>query len=202
MTDPSGPHSHARRDTSGEQRAELTRNAPIALRPSDEIFAVFYRQTYAAAVQFVLRRTTSCDAEALVAESYILMWHRFLEKGDLDKGWLYGVLRNKIGDHYRSQGLRDRVHKELAHRISPSTLDHALATEQQLDVERALQLLKPEQAEVLLLAYWSDLTTAEGARALNLNPVTYRVRLTRARAEFRRALQLSSRYGPERGLQP
>ncbi|MDO5676358.1 MAG: sigma-70 family RNA polymerase sigma factor [Propionibacteriaceae bacterium] len=199
MTDPSGSHPGVGQDRDVSRQADLPKGAK---RPSDEVFAVFYRDTYAAAVKFVLGRTTGCDAEALAAEAYILTWHRFLEKGELDKGWLYGVLRNKIGDHYRSQRVRDTVHKELAYRASPSTLDHALATEQQLDIERALQLLKPEQAEVLLLAYWSDLTTAEGARALNLNPVTYRVRLTRAKAEFRRALQLSSRYGPERGLQP
>lgn len=203
MSQQAGGAQPREQDTGIAGSSAVPRNRPTGQRPTDEIFTAFYRQTYAAAVSFVLGRTNDCDAEALVAEAYILLWHRYLQTEELDKGWLYGILRNKVGDHYRRQAVRHSVHEQLASQeeVATSTLDHTTATEQQLDVERALKLLPPEQAEVLLLAYWSDLTTAEGARALNLNPVTYRVRLNRARNAFRNALETAQRYGPDRGLE-
>lgn len=95
------------------------------------------------------------------------------------KAWLFAIAVHKCTDHYRQRGRSaNDVPLEQADflPIAPDgRTDAYTAIEQQMDVRGALDLLPPEQREVLELYYFAELSLPETANALgrNLNTVKY-----------------------------
>jgi RNA polymerase sigma-70 factor (ECF subfamily) len=112
--------------------------------------------------------------------------------------WLYGIARNVLLAHFRSQPpIRvespERTSPERTLSGDPDTWD---AVDERLDARRrvsgltaALAGLSDEDREVLLLIAWEQLTPAEAAVVLNIPQGTARSRLHRARIQLRACLE-------------
>jgi len=152
---------------------------------SADTFAAFYRENYRPALNLVRCRAERADHEAIVADAFLVAWQHQQATGGLSRAWFYGVLRNKIGDFYRSARRRE-VPTEF---VEPhqSTADQSLRSDDQLDVQTVLRSLPAADSEPLILAYWCDLSAAEAARALGIREGNFRVRLHRARRAFLKA---------------
>lgn len=187
MPEPQAQNTALRHDRSGAgARNDASRSDKQAT------FEAFYRHNYASTLRYVLTHTSNADAEALVAEAYLLAWTRFLTHNTLSRPWLFTVIKNKVGDHYRSTARRETSRAEP----EPRPIDDpAPITDLKVDIGRVLQRLKPDHREALIMAYWFDLPTAEAAQLLGVSHVAYRVRLTRAKRAFLKDLE-SQREGP------
>lgn len=152
-------------------------------------FEQFYRDQYLLVLRLVLSRTSSADHEAIVSEVFLTAWRHYLAGHDLEPAWLYGIVRNKLGDHYRYRQRQRGREVPLAEAPDLFVHDKAGAVPLRVVVQDALRALSPEQAEILVIAYWNDLSTAEGARALGLSQINYRVRLSRARSALLRKVK-------------
>lgn len=149
-------------------------------------FAAFYRKNYRAALNFARCRAAGADCEGLVADSLLVTWQHFQRTGNLTAGWLYGVLRNKIGDYYRSARRREMPTQDLdIYRLTD--VDPTSRSDDHLDVLRVMHSLPAAHSEPLILIYWCDLSGAEAARALGVRDGTLRVRLHRAQRAFLKA---------------
>lgn len=149
---------------------------------SADTFAAFYRQNHQPALNLVRCRAERADHEAVVADAFLVAWQHQQATGALSRAWFYGVLRNKIGDFYRSARRREVPTEFLdIHEAEDEDSSHS---EDRLDVQRVLRSLPGAHSEPLILAYWCDLTAAEAAGALGITEGTLRVRLHRARRAF------------------
>ena len=109
--------------------------------------------------------------------------------------WLYGIARNVLLGHFRSQhslAAGDPGRRKLG---EPDPWD---AVDDRLDARRtvsglteALAALADEDREVLLLVAWEQLTPAEAAVVLDIPQGTARSRLHRARAQLRGRIETS-----------
>lgn len=162
--------------------------------PSADTFAAFYRQNYQPALNLVRCRAEHADHEAVVADAFLVTWQHQQATGVLNRAWFYGVLRNKIGDFYRSARRRE-VPTEFLDLHEPADED-AFHSEDHLDVQRVLRSLPGAHSEPLILAYWCDLTAAEAARGLGITEGTLRVRLHRARRAFLKEYDRQSDRSP------
>jgi RNA polymerase sigma-70 factor (ECF subfamily) len=135
------------------------------------------------AITAYARRRGSSDADAVAAEVMTIAWRRLADvPRDDPLPWLYGTARNLL----RAEARRSRpvaVAGEVAD-------DKAAPELHELDppLEAALRSLSPFDQEALLLVAWDDLTPAQAARALDINPTAFRVRLLRARRRLRALL--------------
>jgi len=94
---------------------------------------------------------------------------------------LFAVARNVIGNAYRGRDRQRALQQRLeafASVASAPDSDNAL-------VESALLALREKDRDVLLLAYWDDLSIAEIAGILQCSQSAAKVRLYRAREAFR-----------------
>ena len=133
------------------------------------------------AVTAYARRRGSNDADALAAEVMTIAWRRLAAVPTDDPlPWLYATARNLL---LAEQRRRD-VPGELP---EPAATDREQATLEP-ELEAALRSLSPVDREALLLIAWEDLTPAQAAHALNMNPTAFRVRLLRARRRLRERL--------------
>lgn len=153
-----------------------------ASQSREDEFSAFYRANYQSALQLIRFRISGGDAEALLADCFLVAWQHFSRTGELWRGWFFGVVRNKIGDFYRAGQRREMLVDDW----DPHESIHDPSANQvvSLDVWRTLRRLPSQHCEPLLLAFWCDLSSAEAAQALGIRESTLRVRLHRAKRAF------------------
>jgi RNA polymerase sigma-70 factor (ECF subfamily) len=109
----------------------------------------------------------------------------------LTVGWLIGVARHKLVDHWRWQARQER----LLHAVEGSFSDVDDPWEIELDRSRAgevLASLAPQHRAALTLRYLDGLSVPEAAGILHRTVAATEALLVRARREFRRVYEGSS----------
>ncbi|MHA7295077.1 RNA polymerase sigma factor [Arthrobacter sp. HLT1-21] len=137
---------------------------------------------------FIHRRVSSREAaDELTNDVFRIAWERNPEAVDLTVAWLLAVARNVVGNEYRRREraglLMERLHESA--RVSARTGN---PEGQQEAVAAGLLLLRESDREVLLLAYWDDLTIADIAQVLGCSQPAAKVRLHRARKAFAKTI--------------
>lgn len=151
-------------------------------------FPDFYRKHYRLILTVAQQRLgTAADAEDVTAEVFRVAWARHDDGAQLTLPWLYTTLRNLIGNEYRRQGRLGSFVSD-AGPILTSDDSFGPATDEAIEVRRALRRVSTADRELLYTAYWEELSRAEIASILGISAIAVRVRLMRARERFRHLL--------------
>lgn len=145
-------------------------------------FIALYKDIYPRIHRFVDRRVDDSElAQELAADVFRIAWQKWDGSPSMEVPWLFAVARNVIGNAYRGLERRRALQQKLEHFSSAGS---AAESDNQL-VESALLALREKDRDVLLLAYWDELTIAEIAGVLRCSVPAAKVRLHRAREAFR-----------------
>ena len=155
-------------------RVELTRHKQFLATHAechDKVYRYFRRRTEGAST-----------AEDLCAEVFRIAWEKSRHDQELSEPVVFGIARNVLRNHYRSNLRSNNLTKllEMQRTHLPDTHDQG--------IREALDTLKPEEREVLLLTYWDGFSSTEISKLLGLTPTAVRMRLHRARKELSRML--------------
>ncbi len=139
--------------------------------------------------RFLARRTDADTADDVLAETLLVCWRRLSDVPDGDEAlpWAYAVARNALANAER--GLRRQ--RRLAYRITvvdPPSEAPPEPEEGDDRVAAALARLRPDEAELVRLWAWEQLSPAEIATVLDLTPNAVSIRLHRARGKLREIL--------------
>ena len=139
--------------------------------------------------RFLARRTDRDTADDVLAETLLVCWRRLSDVPDGDEAlpWAYAVARNALANAER--GLRRQ--RRLAYRITVVDPPSEAAPEPEEGDDRvaaALAQLRPDEAELVRLWAWEQLSPAEIATVLDLTPNAVSIRLHRARGKLREIL--------------
>jgi RNA polymerase sigma-70 factor (ECF subfamily) len=137
-------------------------------------------------------------AEDLTAETFLAAVDavRAATSPAMTTGWLIGVARHKLSDHWRRQAREERTLRAVAAEPGPDPAD---PWDARLDAMRAwdvLQRLGPHHRAALTLRYVDDLPVPEVAHVLGRTVHATEALLVRARSAFRTAYASG---GGERG---
>jgi RNA polymerase sigma-70 factor (ECF subfamily) len=121
-----------------------------------------------------------------MGEVFLTVWRRIDQAppGPDALPWLYRIGHLTISNHWRGTTRRWRLESKLsAIRVSPpsSIADQVVVREEVREVVRLLHDMRPADAEILRLAAWEGLDTAELAVVLDISPDAAKQRLSRAR---------------------
>lgn len=159
----------------------------------ERVFERLYAATYADLLRFAQRRVDRSHAEDVVAEAFLVAWRRLDELPAEPSGaraWLFGVARKVLLNTERGVRRRQALGVRLADTAGPaSDPDNADLTASRLDLARAWERISETHQEVLSLAVFEDLTSSQAAAVLDISPVAFRLRLSRARRALRAHLQ-------------
>lgn len=156
----------------------------------EERFEAMYRAQYPAVRAYASALTSSLELDDVVADTFAVAWRK---RDDLPaewvRGWLLGTVRNVIRNGHRRKRRVDRFVARLGW-LQPgeTTLDMTGAAELAV-VRTALGSLSDSDQEVLVLAGWFELSSEELGVALDVSSNTAAVRLHRARARLRDAVE-------------
>ena len=162
-------------------------------------FEQLYAEHWREVLGYALRRTGSpSDAADVAAEVFLVVWRRRDEvpgRNDF-RPWLYGVARNVLLNHRRGERRRERLGALLLSAVEeqhPDTADAVAERDQNQGLIDAVRGLPEPDRELVTLVSWDGLSPTEAAAALQMNPVTARVRLHRARKRLRASLDEQTR---------
>jgi len=133
--------------------------------------------------RYFRRRTEGVPAaEDLCAEVFRIAWEKSTHH-ELSVLMVFGIARNVLRNHYRSNLRSLNLTQQLERQRMPllDSEDGALT--------EALERLKPEEREMLLLTYWDGFTSAEVAGLLGVTGTAVRMRLHRARKSLSQLLR-------------
>lgn len=135
------------------------------------------------------------EAEEVLQDVFLQVWKRAeTYKAELGTPvqWLVRIARNRAIDRIRSNGVRTRV---LEAAPPPPPVErpdrHAVLSQQQRALVRALDGLRAEERQLLEHAYFLGLTQSELATHFNLPLGTVKTRIRTALTTLRRELQRS-----------
>jgi RNA polymerase sigma factor (sigma-70 family) len=141
---------------------------------------------------FARRRVGADAAQEIVAETFLVAWRHLDDIPDPALPWLYRVASLEIAN------LRRRQVKSLqiAHAVRASVREEAVPADGSVELDAARSIaaaferLGQKDQEILRLATWEGLTSAEGAAVLGCSISAYRVRLHRARTRLTKSASL------------
>lgn len=159
----------------------------------------FYRSHVELVERFVARRVADPHLAADLTADVFLAAIEAAPSYDSRRGtpsaWLLGIARNVVSSEFRRAGREQRAR----HRIDARELldsDDLVRLQERIDAEgearalfAALACLPAGEREVLELVAVDGLSPREAASALRISAVAARVRLHRARAAMRKALE-------------
>ncbi len=137
--------------------------------------------------RFLARRTDAATADDVLAETLLVCWRRFDELPESPVPWAYGVARHCLANAQRSGRRQQRVAAKLAVVDPPREADEPAGSRDDA-LHEALGRLRDEDAELLRLWAWEQLTPTEIATVLGVTANAVSIRLHRARSALREEL--------------
>jgi RNA polymerase sigma factor (sigma-70 family) len=158
----------------------------------------FYNCYYDAVVRYLTRRIDNPHDVADLAAETFLGAMRSAATFDPRRGrplsWLLGIAHNAVRGFHRQRAADWQANLRIAGRRLLTT-DDILRLEEQLDANRKARevidlfdRLTPQDRELVELVHMNGLTPQEAAHVLGMLPAAARLRLFRARATLRSAL--------------
>lgn len=171
----------------------------VALRSLKEplAFTAIFDRYVDVVRRFVAARVPVDDVDDVVAEVFRIAFERriaFDGRFPTAGHWLIGIAANVIRHRQRSWTRRAaalrRLHARTMVEIDPliDTGARIDATSMSRRLISALEQLRPDDRDVLLLVAWEQLTPSEVAIVFGVPPATIRTRLHRARQQLRQQL--------------
>lgn len=138
--------------------------------------------------QFARRRVGADAAQEIVAETFLVAWRRLHDVPDPALPWLYRVATLEVANFQRRQIRSLQVQRAICESLPSDRSPQRASHDDDMDVSqviaRAFETLGAADQEILRLATWDGLTSAEGAIVLGCSIPAYRVRLHRARSRL------------------
>ncbi len=162
-----------------------------------EQFSQIYQDHIEKIYRFVYVKVDSAEtAQDITSKVFLRAWEAFIAPGkgiENPGAFLYQTARNAVVDHYRAQGRSKTVPIGETEIAQGGTTIHQ-AAELAADVERvktAIQQLKKDYQDVIILHYLEDLKTPEIAQLLGKPEGTVRVMIHRGLKDLRGIIQES-----------
>jgi RNA polymerase sigma factor (sigma-70 family) len=134
------------------------------------------------------------DAEDVAQETFIRAYYA-LDSFDDSRSlhsWLLGIAANQARNHRRAAG------RYFSHLLKFARLQPAFSPPMDWDENahlwKAIQSLKNEFSEILMLRYFFEMSGSEISETLSITPGTVKSRLHRALAALRDVIQRDSHY--------
>ena len=146
----------------------------------EETFRGLFAQHYGTVYGYCVRRIGRDDAADATSDVFAVAWRKIRRlPGEPETlPWLYGVARNVVANHRRSQARRTRLDARMA-----THADHTW-TDQPAGLGAVLAQVSDDDREVLMLVAWEGLGPRELGRALGCSANAATVRLSRARTRL------------------
>lgn len=152
-------------------------------------FADLYGAHRAKVWLYCCRRVGADRADDAMGDVFLIAWRRIGEAPGANEAlpWLYRIAHFTISNHWRSFARRRRLQSKvdaIGIEAPTSVADQVVVREEARAVVELLGRLKEGDAEILRLAAWEQLSSAQIASVLDISVDAAKQRLSRARGRL------------------
>ena len=148
--------------------------------------------------RYLARRTDPDTADDVLSDTLLVCWRRLDDVPENPLPWAYGVARNCLANAQRGERRRERLTAKLSI-VAPPPQTTTGPEGRDDELLEAMAALRPEDAELLRLWAWEQLTPAEVATVLQISANAASIRLHRAHRKLGDELRKIQRHaGHER----
>jgi RNA polymerase sigma-70 factor (ECF subfamily) len=155
-------------------------------------FSALYEENYDAVYAFCARRVGHDDAADATAEAFSVVWRRIDEvPSDAAVAWLYGVARGVVLNRWRSRRRQRRLRVRLrgVGESNPAGPESLVIRGEEIEaVLAALDKLRPNDKEILMMSAWDELTGPQIAQILGISIAAVDQRIHRAKRRLGKAI--------------
>ncbi len=150
-----------------------------------EQFGQIYDQYIEKIYRFVYLKVNSQEvAEDITSKVFLNGWESYNKNPSIQNmnAFLYKIARNSVTDYYRESGRTKLVSVDNVAEVADggtSVHDKVVLSSDIEEVKSAVQKLKKDYQDVIILHYLEDMSIQEVSNILNKPPVTIRVMLHR-----------------------
>jgi len=160
----------------------------------EKTFTHLFEAHHRAILAYFLRRLGHDEAYDATADVFLVAWRKLgdVPEGDEALPWLYGVSTRVLSNHLRGRRRADRLTAKLAHfqpTPPPTPAGVVIQREDDRAMVAALTTLRPQDQELLRLAYWEEMPHAEIGALVGCSRKTADVRIHRALRRLRQAFE-------------
>jgi RNA polymerase sigma factor (sigma-70 family) len=138
-------------------------------------FEAFYRQHFGSISRYVARRLPADSHDDVVSKTFVVAWKKFDRVFEPSLPWLYRIASFEVlYERRRLSG--ERIAMDAEELGVPDTI----ASDDTDEIAAALRQLSEDDAELLHLIHWEELSRAEVAFVLGCTVNTVNVRYHRA----------------------
>ena len=171
----------------------------------EQRFTDLFHAHHRAVLAYFLRRLECDDAYDATADVFVVAWRKLdvVPRGDEALAWLYGVARLVLLNHRRSDRRAGRLVAKLTRLRGADPAPPEAVVIQNADdreVVDALATLRPQDQEILRLAYWEELPHAAIGELIGCSRKTADVRIHRALRRLRQAFEHAGHRPDERRI--
>jgi RNA polymerase sigma-70 factor (ECF subfamily) len=171
---------------------------------SDTRFRRIYEEHYADIRSYCLRRLSVEEANDAAAEIFIVAWRKIdkVPRGAEARLWLFAVARNIVAHQHRSRSQTHRLRSKLERtavrsRAGSPAEDVVVRRSQDQAVIEALDLLKPDERELVRLKMWEELNHAEIGEVFGISAHAVDMRMQRVGKRLARLLSATKGVRPQ-----
>ena len=140
--------------------------------------------------RYLARRTDAATADDVLAETLLVCWRRLDDLPEEPLPWAFGVARNCLANAQRGARRQERLAAKVAAVDPPAAATRGPEDDGHdnvwgADLDAAMAALREEDAELLRLWAWEQLSPAEIAEVLGITANAASIRLHRAREKLR-----------------
>ena len=166
-------------------------------------FVDLFDKHHRAILAYFLRRFDRDTAYDATADVFVVAWRRLedVPSGPEALPWLYAVARRVRSNQLRGSRRADRLVAKLSHLRVDESQDPGKVVVQRAEdrtIVAALARLRPQDQEVLRLAYWEELPHAAIGELVGCSRKTADVRIHRALRRLRQAFEQGGHRPDER----
>lgn len=153
-------------------------------------FEDIYTGSYREIAGYVRRRVAPDAVDDVIAHIYAVAWRRFdrVPPPPQDRLWLFGVARNCVADHRRTEQRQLRLRARLSADALTAACTVTEPDSRHEPIRAAINALQPRDREALQLVLWEDLSHEEAAAVLGCSVNAFESRYRRARNCVREAV--------------
>lgn len=161
---------------------------------NEERFRALYALHHPAIIAYFVRRIGSQDAADAADEVFSVAWRRLSEVPDGEDAlrWLYGVAHNVLANLRRGTRRSNRLLARLGGERQLDLLGPEPQVLRNLEGQKVVEVLasmRPDDQELVLLAYWEGLSHAEIGELLGCSKGAVDGRVHRVLERMRKAMR-------------
>jgi len=165
-------------------------NATTSAADKERVFRAVYADVHRDLERFVRRRAGPEVVEEVLADTFLVVWRRLDDvpaAPEDARAWTFAVARHVLLTQHRADRRRQALGLRLTADATTSTTsaDEADTVARRVELARAWDRLSQVHQESLGLSVLEGLDATRAAAVLDISPVAYRLRLSRARRALR-----------------